>query len=317
MKTITHKLLKFFGILAFIGGSTVPSLAQYQTDFEVATRDDLIGEGWTFLGYSLNTNANARSGTKMMRSAPNASSVCITPMLALDGSDTFTIWFRSSNNSNLPNAFITISVEGGSSAITQNGITNGWQSLTLNTTETGAYQIRITTNTVSHGAQRAFLDDYFGTADLYVVTLPVVFIDFAGQYSSGKVALHWATALEENNSHFEVMRSADGLHFEKIGQVDGAGSSNTRQDYYFLDTDMRAGGYYYQIVQVDEDGTRDQTAVIYVANEEIAALNPTVQVFDLQGRFLFKGTKQEFLQQALTGQVYIVQEAHRRYKMMR
>jgi alpha-tubulin suppressor-like RCC1 family protein len=91
--------------------------------------------------------------------------------------------------------------------------------------------------------------------------LPVAFADFSASLSEAKVYLNWSTASEENNSRFAVQRSGDGIHFETIGYVNGAGNSNTLNSYNFIDSKPLAGVSYYRIEQQDLDGTKSYSVI--------------------------------------------------------
>ena len=67
------------------------------------------------------------------------------------------------------------------------------------------------------------------------VSLPVELLYFYGEKEGKNVRLDWQTATELNNSHFDVEWSTDGIVFEKIGEVAGAGTTNEVQFYDFLD----------------------------------------------------------------------------------
>lgn len=68
------------------------------------------------------------------------------------------------------------------------------------------------------------------------------------------VRLNWQTASETNNSHFEVQRSSDGILFERIENVPGAGTSSQVNTYTTLDPKPHKGLSYYRLKQVDFDG---------------------------------------------------------------
>ena len=86
---------------------------------------------------------------------------------------------------------------------------------------------------------------------------------------SRSAALNWQTAMEENNSHFEIQRSLSGVEgdWEQIGRVEGQGSTFETTDYQFIDnssqlTDHRSRSavngepstIYYRLKQIDYDG---------------------------------------------------------------
>ncbi len=101
----------------------------------------------------------------------------------------------------------------------------------------------------------SFLDNFLYTDYLAnLVTLPVTLTSFTAQKQSSSVQLKWATASEQNNSHFEIERSTDGKVFSNIGRKSGAGNSNTLIDYSFLDFNPASGTNYYRLNQVDLDG---------------------------------------------------------------
>ena len=54
-----------------------------------------------------------------------------------------------------------------------------------------------------------------------------------------------------NNSHFDIEWSTNGIEFTKIGQVQGAGTTNDITFYDFLHTSPAQGLNYYRLKQVD------------------------------------------------------------------
>lgn len=93
--------------------------------------------------------------------------------------------------------------------------------------------------------------------------LPVELMEFNASYdpASGTSSLEWFTASETNNHHFEVMRSQDGLSFERIGEVLSAGNSQEVRGYEFADLMPHPGRNYYQLKMVDQDGSFQQSEV--------------------------------------------------------
>ncbi|MGB0429940.1 MAG: choice-of-anchor D domain-containing protein, partial [Bacteroidia bacterium] len=113
---------------------------------------------------------------------------------------------------------------------------------------------------------------YFGVGSAGSA-LPVDFTYFTAQWQTpGETAiLNWQTAIEENNSHFEIQRSFDGQSFETIGAVQGQGSTFETTDYQFIDEiespshlgeGFRKGQMiYYRLKQIDYNGDFDYSAI--------------------------------------------------------
>jgi len=86
--------------------------------------------------------------------------------------------------------------------------------------------------------------------------LPIELLTFeASKKSEEAVLLEWSTASETNNDFFELEKSVDGVAFETIGQVQGAGNSSRKLEYDFVDNAPVEGWNYYRLRQVDFDGT--------------------------------------------------------------
>jgi len=85
-------------------------------------------------------------------------------------------------------------------------------------------------------------------------TLPVELISFTAKPQANAVQLNWQTASEQRNSHFEILRSADGVSFNVIGTKEGNGTTQSKQYYSFEDKQPLNGTSYYALKQFDEDG---------------------------------------------------------------
>lgn len=93
------------------------------------------------------------------------------------------------------------------------------------------------------------------------IALPVELINFDVNLQRGFADIVWSTASENNNSHFVISKSIDGLNFEELAIVDGQGSSLEQTDYVHTDDRLATGENYYQITQVDFDGTSTDLGV--------------------------------------------------------
>src|SRR5580704_6146810 len=65
--------------------------------------------------------------------------------------------------------------------------------------------------------------------------LPINLLSFSGICNMRNVDLKWSTATEINNSYFTIQKSADGISWQSIGRVEGAGNSLMLHIYSFTD----------------------------------------------------------------------------------
>ena len=94
--------------------------------------------------------------------------------------------------------------------------------------------------------------------------LPIQLINFTAQVFGDKVQLNWATASELNNHYFTVQRSVDGVEFEQVGEVAGAGTTSVEQHYQLIDNSPKSGTSYYRLKQTDFDGKFTYSDIISV-----------------------------------------------------
>lgn len=121
------------------------------------------------------------------------------------------------------------------------------------------------TNTFSYDcANQQFTSPTLTDGDVYISAgvLPVELSFFRGEVVNNSTVLKWQTESEINNSHFEVEKSTDGLEFEKIGFVQGNGTTLETHDYIFIDYNTETA--YYRLKQVDFDGGFEYSDVVFV-----------------------------------------------------
>ena len=82
------------------------------------------------------------------------------------------------------------------------------------------------------------------------------------------VLLKWTVAQQINNEKFEIMRSADGIHFKTIQSIDADGSLVISKEFKALDTQPLKGDNYYIIKQIDFDGQSEYSNIAYVRLEK-------------------------------------------------
>ncbi len=108
-------------------------------------------------------------------------------------------------------------------------------------------------------------DEFLGTSSNpsgnCLEILPVELGSFEAIKKNQNSLLSWKTLTELNNNYFNIERSADGINYETIGQVDGAGTTNIPQEYTFTDRQPLSGTNYYRLKQVDFDGQFEYSRV--------------------------------------------------------
>jgi hypothetical protein len=83
--------------------------------------------------------------------------------------------------------------------------------------------------------------------------LPVDLLSFNATCSHDIVDVDFTVLSQINNDYFLVERSEDAVNWEVIGNIDGAGNTNTQMDYNFVDMHPLATQGYYRLTQVDFD----------------------------------------------------------------
>jgi N-acetylneuraminic acid mutarotase len=97
-----------------------------------------------------------------------------------------------------------------------------------------------------------------------LTALPVNWLSFSAKVAHSSVQLDWSTALELNNSHYEIERSADAQLFVKIGSVSASASPNIKNDYRYVDLQPLSGTSFYRLKQVDFDGKFSYSSIIQI-----------------------------------------------------
>ncbi|MGB6037312.1 MAG: T9SS type A sorting domain-containing protein, partial [Cryomorphaceae bacterium] len=116
--------------------------------------------------------------------------------------------------------------------------------------------------------------------------LPIELIFFDANASGKAVKLDWTTVTELNNDYFTIERSSDGVHFERVGFVNGNGNSSEEISYSFVDDAPFGGTSYYRLKQTDFDGQFETYPMVPVTIEESLDLlvypNPAIEKVTVQ-----------------------------------
>jgi hypothetical protein len=118
--------------------------------------------------------------------------------------------------------------------------------------------------------------------------LPINLLSFDAKANKQKqVDVYWQTAAEIDNDYFTVERSKDGIHFETVTIVKGAGNSTMQRNYQALDENPWRGISYYRLKQTDYDGKFNYTGSVSVIIKDgsgidfVAYPNPANDVLNI------------------------------------
>ena len=117
------------------------------------------------------------------------------------------------------------------------------------------------------------------TASLDCIILPVELSEFNTEYNPelDVVDVSWATESERNNDYFLVERSVNGVDYEVINKVQGAGNTQHETQYYVEDPNPFTGINYYRLNQFDIDGNGKYS--------EVKSVNILDDVYDMMSVF--------------------------------
>jgi hypothetical protein len=86
--------------------------------------------------------------------------------------------------------------------------------------------------------------------------LPIRLKEFNVERINKNVLFDWSSASELNNDYYILEESSDGIVFNEVAKIKGAGNSNTNQSYTFELINNSNNETYYKLFQTDYDGTR-------------------------------------------------------------
>ena len=93
--------------------------------------------------------------------------------------------------------------------------------------------------------------------------VPVELTSFTASISGNDVTLNWITATEVNNSGFEILRTNQENVWQKIGFVQGNGTTTDIHYYTYTDKNLSDGNYSYKLKQIDFDGSYEYSNVVF------------------------------------------------------
>jgi hypothetical protein len=132
---------------------------------------------------------------------------------------------------------------------------------TMNVSATQTYIIVV--DEWSPGAGGGYSLTFGGTATLDCTVLPIQLSEFTADFipNENVVDLFWRTESERDNDHFDIERSIDGVNFEVINTLKGAGTTTYETQYITIDESPITGMNYYRLNQFDTDGNSKYSEV--------------------------------------------------------
>src|SRR5690606_3550966 len=115
----------------------------------------------------------------------------------------------------------------------------------------GVWEVTFTTSSFS---------GFFAHTNLNSTPLPVKLADISAHNLGATNRVDWSTTEEAQGDRFVIERSADGKHFEAVGNTDAKGISGSR--YSFVDATPVQGVNYYRIEVLNNDGSRFYSKVV-------------------------------------------------------
>ncbi len=112
--------------------------------------------------------------------------------------------------------------------------------------------------------------------------LPISLLNFEATPILEAVKLDWTTLTETNNDYFTIERTKEGLNFEAIAKVFGAGNSNGLLSYSLYDEKPYEGLSYYRLTQTDFDGkqTHSELKSVNFKQSHVSSVKPSVHFLD-------------------------------------
>lgn len=134
-------------------------------------------------------------------------------------------------------------------------------------------------------------------------------ISFSHEVLNNQVLFSWATLFEVSNDFFTLEKSVDGIFWETVGTVPGAGFSSLPKHYALSDASPYVGLSYYRLTQTDFDGeerivgeqalqfNRDFTADIMVfPNPTLERITVVAEQLELSQIQIYNGCGQALIE---------------------
>jgi len=157
-------------------------------------------------------------------------------------------------------------------------INSGSNSLTANVKSPATYTFTAYNGAVANGC---FTQSVVTLTNVNCNLLPVELLLFKADRIGKNVSIQWQTLTEKNNDYFVVERSIDGIYFDEIKRIKGAGNSFELRNYLATDENPKNEISYYRLKLIDSYGKATYSDIVSVESDNSKALvsrilpNPT------------------------------------------
>lgn len=104
----------------------------------------------------------------------------------------------------------------------------------------------------------------YQTINCPIISLPIQLVSFTGTKTEEGIAVQWTTANEQDNKYFTLEKSKDAVQWEAQSIINGAGTTNQKQEYAYTDAQPLSGLNYYRVKQTDVNGVFTYSSIIQV-----------------------------------------------------
>ncbi|MEO5890247.1 MAG: hypothetical protein ABIQ31_08340 [Ferruginibacter sp.] len=98
-----------------------------------------------------------------------------------------------------------------------------------------------------------------------VIVLPVTFTNIKAHQKNATIEVSWNVENELNTETYEVEKSTDGSHFNKVNITKATGNNNSPVHYNWLDEKAATGNNFYRIRYIDRNGKSGYSQTVRVA----------------------------------------------------
>ena len=251
---------------------------------------------WNF-AYNGSSTANYRNVydattySARFSSAATGNSIYLYIPVNFVSGNTYTITFYTKrvcsvvlNTNELPNQTTLLSSEEQSNSSCSSNFSTWYQwSFTILSNYTGAGYFQIWTKTIYGGPTSVYMDD-ISIFESPPVSLPIELLYFNGSEQRSENILNWSTATEYNNDRFTIEKSKDGIDWESVAIVPGAGNSSNQRFYTASDYRVDKIINYYRLKQTDYDGKFEYSDIISIDNRRMRSSKSAVRTINMMGQ---------------------------------